>query len=103
VSILCCESDDVEGRWRKVSDPSYRLEEGSKVSVYGQAFAGSETFAEPIDGKQRLEPTKSELSKLRSSVLFSDQNLMVINKPAGKFSVATFLMENPKVSSHILD
>jgi 23S rRNA-/tRNA-specific pseudouridylate synthase len=86
VCTVALRKDEHDPIWKKVSDPSHRLIEGAKVSVYGKAF--SEAAATSL-GKNKLEATKGEAARLKSSVIFSDDNCLVINKPSGKiFSLA---------------
>ena len=80
MSIFHEDLEKVSLNWRKITDPSQRLLGGSRVSVYGRVFAESENISV---GKTRLEATKSEALKLRSSIIFADINCMVINKPPG--------------------
>ena len=83
MSVLLKHENAASEEWRKASDPSQRLAEGSKVSIRGKAFAESDSQVGTVHSKHKLEATKGELSKLRASILFTDEKLMVINKPTG--------------------
>ncbi len=91
MSTLPPEVVESDSDWKKISDPSHRLLEGAKVSVYGKVFA--EAAATTV-GKNKLEPTKSESAKLKDSIIFSDNNCLVINKPSGKISFAQGLQRH---------
>lgn len=70
------------GEWARVKEPNYRVEGGETLRVHSKAFI--ESFGEPaIVEAPRLLLTEREKSDLIKSIVFTHDELLIINKPSG--------------------